>query len=309
MRQWMLTILLGAQVLVVALVWGLQTGASDEPEAFLSFAADAVDSITVSDDESSVTLAKADDAWTLADGLPADGGKVDRVLEKLAGAAGGWPVATSESAMARFEVTEDAHQLRVLVEADGDTLADVYLGTSPTFQKVHARHAAGGPAYAIDFSNYEAGTKASDWLRKSLLQPDGALQSVERVGAEGWTLESTDDGWAMADVTVDQDEAAEYTARFTGLSVLGLVDAALPESPAVRLVLTDDAGGHELALFHLEEEDDYVATSNRFAGEFEIPKYVAERLDATAEDFAVDDAAADDGDSETDAAVEEPAAS
>ena len=309
MRQWTLTVLLGVQVLVVALVWGLQTGASDEPEPFLHFAADAADSITLSDDENSVTLAKVDDAWTLADGLPADGGKVDRVLEKLADAAGGWPVATSESAMARFEVTDDAHQRRVRVEAGGDTLADVYLGTSPTFQKVHARHAAGGPAYAIDFSNYEAGTKASDWLRKSLLQPDGALQAVERVGAAGWTLESTDDGWAMADVTVDQDEAAEYTARFTGLSMLALVDVALPESPTVRFVLTDDAGGHELALYHLEEEDDYVATSSRFAGEFEIAKYVAERLDATAEDFAVDEAEAGDGASEPDTAVEEPAAS
>ncbi len=288
MKQSTLVIALGVQLLLVALVWGLQTGEGEEPEPFLEFDAETVDTLSVADEEQSVTVTKADDAWTIADGLPADAGKIDRVLGKLADAAGGWPVATSDSAMSRFEVTEDAHQRHVVVAAGEETLADVYLGTSPSYQRVHARHASGGPVYAIDFSNYEAGAKVSDWLKKSLLQPDGTLQSVARVGESRWTLESGDDGWNAEGVTVDQEEAAEYTARFTGLNVLNLVDVELPAEPAARFVLTDDAGAHELDLFHLEEEDDFVATSNRYAGQFEIAKYVAERLDASLDDFVAE---------------------
>ena len=295
MKTSTLTIALGAQLLLVALVWGLQTGGGEEPEAFLGFDADAADSMSVGDGGQTVTVTRADGAWTVAGGLPADANKVDRVLDKLADADGGWPVATSESAMTRFEVTEDEHQRHIVVGAGDETLADVYLGTSPSYQRVHARHASGGPVYAIDFSNYEAGAEVSDWLRKSLLQPDGALRSVARVGEAGWTLTSTDDGWSAEDVTVDQDEAAEYTARFTGLNVIGIVDVELPGDPTARFVLTDDVGAHELSLFHLEEEDDYVATSNRHAGQFEIAKYVAERLDASLEDLAPEpEEAADD---------------
>ena len=295
MKTSTLTIALGAQLLLVALVWGLQTGGGEEPEAFLGFDADAADSLSVGDGGQTVTVTRADGAWTVAGGLPADANKVDRVLDKLADADGGWPVATSESAMTRFEVTEDEHQRHIVVGAGDETLADVYLGTSPSYQRVHARHASGGPVYAIDFSNYEAGAEVSDWLRKSLLQPDGALRSVARVGEAGWTLTSTDDGWSAEDVTVDQDEAAEYTARFTGLNVLGIVDVELPGDPTARFVLTDDVGAHELSLFHLEEEDDYVATSNRHAGQFEIAKYVAERLDASLEDLAPEPEEAADG--------------
>ena len=242
MKQSTLVILVGAQLLLVALVYGLQTGGGAEPEPFLNFDVDVVDTLSVADAEQALTVTRTDDAWTVAGGLPADSGKIDRVLGKLAEAEGGWPVATSDSAMTRFEVTEEAHQRHVTVGGGDATLADIYLGTSPSYQRVHARHASGGPVYAIDFSNYEAGAKVSDWLRKSLLQPEGTLQSVARVGEAGWILESTDDGWSAAGAMIDQDEAAEYTARFTGLNVLGLVDAELPEEPTARFVLTDDAG-------------------------------------------------------------------
>ncbi|MDE0349571.1 MAG: DUF4340 domain-containing protein [Gammaproteobacteria bacterium] len=304
MKTSTLTIVLGAQLLLVALVWGLQTGGGEEPDPFLSFDAAAVDSLSVADDEQSVTVTRADGAWTVAGGLPADANKVDRVLDKLADAEGGWPVATSDSAMTRFEVTEDEYQRHIVVGAGDDTLADVYLGTSPSYQRVHARHASGGPVYAIDFSNYEAGAKVSDWLKKSLLQPDGTLQSIARAGEQGWTLTSADDGWTAEGATLDPEETAEYTARFTGLNVLGIVDVDLPEEPVARFVLTDDAGAHELALFHLEEEDDYVATSDRYDGQFEIAKYVAERLDASLDDLVADaDEAAAEGEGEDDGAA------
>ena len=291
-RQTILGAVLLAQLIIVAVVWGLQSRAGDAPPVFLSFDAQGVDTLTVADADSTVTVARVDGEWHLSDGspdgLPADAGKVDGVLQKLSDVGAAWPVATSESAMERFEVVEEAHQRHVTIGAGDETLADVYLGTSPTFGRVHARHAAGGPVYAISFSNYEAGTKQSDWLQKSLLQPDGEVQSVARWSADAeWTLASTEAGWTTDGVELDQDETNTFVDRLRRLNVLDLVDAELPPEPGVRFTIADDAGSHEVALFALED-DEYAATSNRFEGVFGVSSYIAEQLSVPLEDLAVE---------------------
>ena len=304
-RQAILGVILLAQLIVVAVVWGLQSRPGDDPPVFLSFDPSSADTLTVADVESTVTVARADGQWELSNGLPngspdgspnglpADAGKIAGVLQKLSDAGAGWPVATSESAMKRFEVVEEEHQRHVQIGAGEETLADIYLGTSPTFGKVHARHAAGGPVYAITFSNYEAGTKQSDWLQKSLLQPDGEVQSVSRRSAQGeWTLTSTDGGWTTDGVELDQDETNAFIDRIRRLNVLDLVDAELPPEPNVRFTVVDGAGSHELSLFALED-DDYAAISNRFEGVLGISSYIAEQLDVSLEDLAVEAAEAE----------------
>lgn len=289
MKQSWLVAALAVQGALIALVWGVRWGDEEALAAFLSFDAAAVDAITVAGEEGEVALARDDDAWQLASGLPADGGKIERVLERLADAAGGWPVATSASAMERFEVTEDAHQRRVTLAAGEETVADIYLGTSPGYQKTHARHVSGGDAYAIEFANYEAGLQPSDWLKKSLLQPVGELKSVARRGDGGWTLTKTDDGWTAPDTTLDQDEAATLVGRFEGLTVLDVAEAELPAAAGMRFVAVDDDGEHELAFHRLAEDGDYIAVSSRFAERFEVATYVVEQLDKALADLEADE--------------------
>lgn len=295
-RQAILAGVLLVQLIAVALVWGLQARPGDAPPVFLSFDAGNADTMTVADAESTVTVTRADREWTLSNGLPADGGKIDGVLQKLSDPGPGWPVATSESAMRRFEVVEETHQRHVTIGAGEETLADIYLGTSPTFGRVHARHVDGGPVYAIGFSNYEAGVKQSDWLQKSLLQPEGEVQSVSRkTSSAEWTLAWTDGAWTSEGVELDQDETNTFVDRLRRLNVLDLVDAELPEEPSTAFVVVDGAGAHELALFALPD-DDYAATSSRFEGVFGISSYIAEQLDMPLEDLGVDASEEDDSD-------------
>lgn len=276
--------LLAGQLLIVAVLLAAQAGGVREPEPFLSFDAEAADSVEVSNEDGSVRLAREGELWTLEDGLPADDSKVTEMLDKLADAAGGWPVATSDGAAERFEVTEDGHQRHIRIAAGDDHLADIYLGTSPGFRRVHARHAAGGDVYAIDFSNYEAGVKAGDWLERTLLRPEGTLSRIERTGENGFTLTRTDDDvWDAGEATLDVDEVQTFVGRFTGLSVTGTSDAELPEEATATFHLTDDEGLQELALY--QQDDDYTATSNRIAGQFEVASYIAERMNVTLADL------------------------
>ena len=279
---------LAVQVVLIGALLAARTGAVAEPEPFLSFDVGTVDALSVSNDEGTVDLTKAGDAWHLPEGLPADASKVDRVLEKLSDAAGGWPVASKASTAERFEVTEDNHQRHVTLRTGDDTLADFYLGTSPGYRKAHARHTDDDDIYAITFSNYEAGVKESDWLDKSLLRPDGTLTGVERV--DEFAMTKADDGvWASSDGSeLDQGKAETFAGRFSGLSVIGVSDLALPETAKMTFALTDESGTQTLRIFHLEADDDYLAVSDRVPGTFEMSSYIAEQMDTTVADLAPD---------------------
>ena len=294
---------LAVQVVLIGALLAARSGAVAQPEPFLSFDVATIDALSVSNDEGTVDLTKTADAWQLPEGLPADASKVERVLEKLSEAAGGWPVASKASTAERFEVTEDSHQRHVTLRTGEETLADFYLGTSPGYRKAHARHADDDDIYAITFSNYEAGVKESDWLDKSLLRPHGALTAVERL--DGFALTKADDGvWASGDgAELDQGKTETFAGRFSGLSVIGVSDLVLPDAPKMTFALTDESGTQTLRIYHFEADDDYVAVSDRVSGTFEMSSYIAEQMDKTVADLAPDPPEDEPADEDTDEAL------
>ena len=287
MNKTTLTFALAIQLAAIGVLLAVRSGSATTPEPFLSFDAETIDALTVANSEGSVNLAKTDDGWHLPDGVPADASKIDEVVQKLADATGGWPVASQASSAERFEVTEENHQRHLVLKAGEDTVADLYLGTSPGYRKAHARRADDDDVYAITFSNYEAGVKASDWLDKSLLRADGSITAIERLDA--FALTKDDEGvWSAASgATLDQGKVETLAGRFTGLSVLGVNEAELPEAPKAVYFWQDDAGTSTFSLYHLEE-DDYAATSDRVQGSYEISSYVAEQLDVMVDALAPD---------------------
>lgn len=284
---------LAVQVAIVAALLAVRSGGSVEPEPFLEFDADAVDALLVSDGESEVALAKNDGAWQLPNGLPADGAKVDGVIDKLADASAGWPVATSAGVQERFELTEDDHQRRVRLSAGDETVADIYLGTSPGYRKTHARRADDDEIYAITFSNYEAGAKDSDWLDKSLLRPDGALTGLRYVDATAestaplFALTKDEEGvWAAASgAALDQAKVETLAGRFTGLTVTGVsettTDEVLAAVPADTETSADEAPEPPA---EAPESDDAEADDAASDDAAEEPKTPAKMVFALADD-------------------------
>ena len=315
--------LLAIQVVVVGVLLAAKSGGIEEPEPFLDFDAASVDSLTVSNNEGSVSLSKVDGNWELPNGVPAAGFKVDSVLEKLGSAAGSWPVANTASTRERFEVTEENHQRHLVAKAGDDTVADIYLGTSPGYRKTHALRSGDDDIYAIGFSNYEAGVKAADWLERSLLRPKGEVAALRRLPGDpvmapadpasdadteedGTAVEpvagfelSKDGGdsedseepnaWVSADGSVlDQGKVETFVGRFKGLSVTGVHEAALPESATMTFVLTDEEGEQTLSVFALDDGEKYVAASDRVAGTYELSKYIAEQMNKPLADLLPD---------------------
>ena len=86
----------------------------------------------------------------------------ERLLQVLAVAEQGHPVATSIAARQRFEVASYRFQRRVtLLGHDGAGLGTVFFGTAPVFRHVHARNEAEDAIYSIAFNSFDAPARGS----------------------------------------------------------------------------------------------------------------------------------------------------
>lgn len=277
--------LLGAvlvvQLLVVAaLLIGDALGSDDAGSSLLSFDPDAVVKLELSTLDESVQLNRGGDGWQVGDeALPADSAKIGEMLDKLANVAATWPVATSSDSAVRFEVTEANFQRRLVLESVDGVVADLMLGTSPGYRRVHARADGADEVYSVDLSNYEVPVDANQWLDKTLLGATGLITGLQLEAS--WQLASTDEGWLVDDTAgdpeaADQEAASQLIDRFGDLRVLGIVEPA-GESKGTFIV-NDEAGEHRLQLFHDAEEDDYSVGSDRTPGRFGIATYIAEQM-------------------------------
>ena len=288
MNRAMLAGLLALQVLIVGAVLAWNFREPEKPDAVFEFDPDAVTRIQIVSAESTIDVNKVDDSWQLFDGKPADESKTTNVLDKLATASSGWPVATSSATAKRFEVTEDKFQKRVTLRAGEDVVADVYFGTSPSYRKVHVSDVDGGPVFAIEFSNYELGTDNASWLDKNLLRPVGPLQRLVHAGE--YTLSYVADNWvAEGDFELDSETVEKVVGRFENLSVYTISAAELPDTSTAQLTWTDDNGETTLWLYHLEDEDDWVGTSDRVAGQYGISTYIAKDMAMKLDELLVKD--------------------
>ena len=287
------------QLLLIGLV-NLTRGAGDSSALFLDIDESAVNGLTISDAEGlTVSLERTDAGWRLDGGLPADSAKVVAVIESLAAQSASWPVATSDNSQNRFEVTEGLHQRRLRLSADDETLADVFLGTSPGFRRVHAREAATDSIFSIDFAVHEVPTTRGDWLNKSLLQTEEVSAVVFPAGE---VLSRHEDGsdWLLDGSATDAEAVAGLIEHIERLTVLGFYDQTeelkapdlladleeqliadelktLDKAPAT-LTVEDAQGRYQLTFRHDEVEDEYVLSTDRFEGQFRVASYIVEQL-------------------------------
>ncbi|MDT8406310.1 MAG: DUF4340 domain-containing protein [Methylococcales bacterium] len=237
--------LLVAQVLLAAVLWGVNRPQSKTAEPLLNIDPAAVDQIEIADADKTVELVLKEGRWqlpALAD-LPAAAGKVRQLIEKLAGFKPDWPETTTAASHQRFELAEDHFQRRIKLASAGQMQADLLVGTSPGFRKSHVRKAGDDAVYALEISAFDLPTQAVDWLDKHLLAvselsriqgPDYALWQQD--GIWQWHVEQWPDGAAPESDRLDASKAVELAGALSSLSVLMPADPQ--EIPDTALTLS-----------------------------------------------------------------------
>jgi hypothetical protein len=290
-----LSVLLVLQVVLILLV--NSGGQSDEELAtvLLDFDPARVTGLLISDSEQQVVLSKTDDDWQIA-GYPADVTKVDAILNKLVSLAGQWPVATTATSALRFEVAQDNFQRRVQVQSDVE-IPVLYLGTSPGFQKVHARRTGSDAIYSVNLSNFELPANVDGWLDKKLLALDQAPESITLLRLNGAAqvqggaqevLTNTDEGWLINGEAANGAVATTYANRFTTLQVVGVVPSA-PENLVNLAQITLRSGDlqKQVTIARVGDSDDYLIQQDGENTYFSVAAYIAEQLLMTDVDFSM----------------------
>lgn len=259
----LLLVLLIQLFLTTVVYWPRQPEPATHPgKPLLAVDQAAVGGIQLADDEGNEAfLQYVDGHWQLParQNLPADGALVVRLLQVLAVAEQGHPVATSIAARQRFDVASYRFQRRVtLLGHDGAGLGTVFFGTAPAFRQVHARNEAEDAIYSIAFNSFDAPARDAGWLDRRLLQVSQPLA----IQGPGFTLTRLDSGtWAAADgaAAPEPRELEALLSSLANLQVEGIAGEDQQRSlaqaaPALSISTRTARGDRELTFYRLDEQ-------------------------------------------------------
>ena len=273
---------------VVIILSGEEHGAFQSKEKLLAFEEQSVNGVRIESEGKTLMLQKQEGRWLLPEqgGFPAEREAVQRLLDKLAGLQQGWPVATSDSAQRHFKVAEDEFQTRLTLLADDRTLAQLYVGTSPGFRKVHVRPATQEAVYAVNFNSWEASVKSDDWIDKEQLKLDQA--NLARIELPGVVLQRQDDGFQVADLggqeKTNQEAVQGLLDELSGLRIQSLLGSeAKPEyrqdQPALEIKVIGKTGEPLTYRFSKPEQGAYdVLKRSDLDFYFKIPEFSVKPL-------------------------------
>ena len=189
-------VLVAQLVLAGGLYWNAgRDGNFVVAEELLAFDDSKADRLLITSADEKLALTRAEGVWQLEGDqvLPADGEKVDRLLSQLAGLKAGLPVATSTSAREQLEVAENDFQRHVTVQQGDEVLADLYVGTSPGYQRAHVRRAGQDAIVSAKLNVYDLPDNADGWMDRTLLSFD----EVSHIQTEDFTLAKVDEQWKI----------------------------------------------------------------------------------------------------------------
>lgn len=311
-----LALALIVQLLILATVlFSKNQGTQTEGGLLLEFAPDAIDSLIIGDGTGELEIKKQNGGWYLpAYGeLPVKSEKVTEILDELAKLQVAWPVASTEEAAKRFEVSLENAQKSLKLKSGDEIVGKLYLGTSPGFRKVHARVSEDDNVYAVEFSQYRVSTKGEDWFDKNLLGFDAQVSSL-KVGST--QINKTDSGWNVSGLEADKTDNGEvetWLKNLSSLQVSKLItgndrDKLLVLDPSLEIQVEGE--GKALAYKLWNKDDKYYIKRSDKDQLFEIASYQAKKyIDLDVSKFALKETEASDETAQTQSPSAAPFAS
>ncbi|MDD5722570.1 MAG: DUF4340 domain-containing protein [Syntrophales bacterium] len=267
-------------------------GAFRPMETLLSFDPKTVDGIVIEqNDKQQVTLKKQEGNWCVSqmNNFQANQDKVNDFLEKLSTLTKGWPVATTAAAARRFKVAGDDFERKITLSKNGESIASLFVGASPGFRKVHARHKGEDSIFAVDFSDYQASAKPEDWIDKGVLKH--SVSEISRVQLPDLSLSHQGNNITVNDLADDEETVAEEAERLLRKladlrtrAVRGSEEKAAynPDKSVFRYTLTVSSGElEEYVFFKPKDSDCYILKPSHRKEYFEVDNWVVDNIKGT----------------------------
>ncbi len=170
-----------------------------------------------------LSLKKVDaaDKWILPAKMnfPAASSAVEELKKKFVAMKGVWPVATTGDAAKRFKVDKEEFEKKLSFLSGDKPVAEIYIGTAPSFRKRHIRVEGESDIYSVDLNPYDLSTKLRDWIDKSAYTLDA--DEVSKLVTPQFTLLRKNGKWELqgvnADQVTNQIKAKETFNNFCGI--------------------------------------------------------------------------------------------
>jgi len=174
-------------VLQLILVGVAYMGSSDLTPAqsgssLLNFDTATVDSIMIEDSDHNATALNKHDGWKTAGKFPANGEKIDMLLQRLHGLKHGLAIASATTSLPRFKVAEHDFERHLTLKKGDKVLAELYLGKGAGARQSYVRNAQDHAVYSVALGSYELPVTVDAWQDKSLLQISSNLVTALKIG-------------------------------------------------------------------------------------------------------------------------------
>lgn len=182
-----------------------------ESQKLLAFDSAKVDGLVLESgeaDDAPIELRRGESVWTTAAGFPADTDRIDRLLADLESLERRIAVATTEASAKRLKVARSSFERHLRLTGDGDTLAELYVGSGAGAGRAHVRVASQDAIYAVALGTYQLPLSIADWQDKTILQFEPA--EVARVELDGLSVRAKHpEASESGDEADDADGASE----------------------------------------------------------------------------------------------------
>ncbi len=234
---------------------------------------DAIVSLTITDDQGkSITLRRTEEGWVLSDydDFPADGEKVQEVLDKLTLISTDNLVTETKASHKPLKVADDDFLRRVEIETKDGKRATLYFGTAPRFTATNVRLGGDEATYlTTQLATWDLNTTPVSWIDTLFYEAEpNSAQAIDLHNAKGelhfirtgeeWTIE----GYDPATLSAGKVTAfVNHATRIVISAPLGKEEKPEygMEHPLATVHVTTSEGEYTITVgAHDEEDDTYV---------------------------------------------------
>jgi len=287
-----LTIVAAAQLALVAVtsIGGNHLETAPSGTALLSFEPADVDSIIIAGENNATTKLAKRNGWQTASGFPADGRRIDRLLQRLRELKHGLAVAVSASALPHFKVGEKEFVRHIILNKGNKVASEFYLGKGAGARQSYARSAKDEAVYSVALGSYELPLMESDWQDKTLLQlRSNEITAVKVRGVKlvktiavdprksGWTSDQTPTGKQLDQVAVTQVLNLLQSLRFTKALGKQAPDGYDMAHPVLSLNVSYQGKKRQYQFAKPDKGDDYVLKVSDRPEYFQLSGYTVKK--------------------------------